>query len=51
MMNNRQLADTFTLIAMVAGGMGTILVVLAVARIFPEIGKLKTLDVPAHEPA
>jgi len=34
------------IIAVVGGGVGTILVVLAVMRIFPEIGKLKTLDVP-----
>jgi len=34
------------IIAVVGGGIGTILVVLAVMRIFPEIGKLKTLDVP-----
>jgi len=34
------------IIAVVAGGIGTILVVLSVARIFPEMGKLKTLDVP-----
>ena len=33
-------------IAVVAGGIGTILVVLAVTRIFPQVGKLKTLDVP-----
>ena len=33
-------------IAVVAGGIGTILVVLSVARIWPEMGKLKTLDVP-----
>ena len=39
------------IIAVVGGGIGTILVVLAVARIFPEMGQLKTLDVPAHEPA
>lgn len=34
------------IIAVVGGGIGTILVVLAVMRIFPEIAKLKTLDVP-----
>lgn len=34
------------IIAVVGGGIGTILVVLAIARIFPEMGKLKTLDVP-----
>ena len=33
-------------IAVVAGGIGTILVVLSVARIWPEMGKLKTLDGP-----
>jgi MFS family permease len=38
-------------VAVVAGGIGTILVVLAVARIWPEMGQLKTLDVPQHEPA
>jgi MFS family permease len=38
-------------IAVVAGGIGTILVVFAIARIFPEMGQLKTLDVPVHEPA
>jgi len=32
--------------AVVSGGIGTILVVLAIARIFPEMVKLKTLDVP-----
>jgi MFS family permease len=37
--------------AVVSGGIGTILVVLAIARIFPEMVKLKTLDVPVHEPA
>jgi MFS family permease len=37
--------------AVVSGGIGTILVVLAVARLWPEMGRLKTLDVPAHEPA
>jgi len=39
------------IIAVVGGGIGTILVVLVVARIFPEMVKLKTLDVPKHEPA
>ena len=34
------------IIAVVGGGIGTILVVFAIARIFPEMGKLKTLDVP-----
>jgi len=37
--------------AVVVGGIGTILVVLTVARIWPEMGRLKTLDVPIHEPA
>ena len=39
-------------IAVVAGGIGTILVVLVVARVWPEMGRLKSLntDVPAHEP-
>ena len=32
--------------AVVSGGIGTILVVLAIMRIFPEMVKLKTLDVP-----
>jgi len=36
--------------AVVSGGIGTILVVLAIARIFPEMRKLKSLDVPAPEP-
>ena len=39
------------IMAVVAGGIGTILVVLAVARIWPEMAQLKTLDVPTHEPA
>jgi len=34
------------IVAVVSGGIGTILVVLAIARIFPEMGKLKSLDVP-----
>jgi len=34
------------IIAVVGGGIGTIIVVLAVMRIFPEMGKLKTLEVP-----
>jgi MFS family permease len=34
--------------AVVSGGIGTIIVVLIVARIFPEMVKLKTLDVPRH---
>lgn len=33
--------------AVVSGGIGTILVVLAITRVFPEMVKLKTLDVPA----
>jgi len=33
-------------VAVVGGGIGTILVVLAVARIWPEIGELKTLNPP-----
>ena len=39
-------------IAVVAGGIGTILVVLAVARAWPEMGCLKTLtpDAPIQEP-
>lgn len=32
--------------AVVSGGIGTILVVLAIMRVFPEMVKLKTLDVP-----
>ena len=37
--------------AVVAGGIGTIIVVLIVARIWPEIGKLKTLspEAPVQE--
>ncbi len=38
-------------LAVVGGGIGTILVVLAVMRIWPQVGKLKTLDVPTQEPA
>jgi MFS family permease len=34
------------IIAVVAGGIGTILVVLAVAKIWPEMRDLKTLDAP-----
>ena len=37
------------IIAVVAGGMGTILVVLIVAKVWPEMGHLKTLSVPQHE--
>jgi MFS family permease len=38
-------------IAVVAGGVGTILVVLIVARVWPEMGRLKTLTLegPVHE--
>ncbi len=32
--------------AVVVGGIGTIVVVLVVARVWPELGELKTLDVP-----
>jgi hypothetical protein len=32
------------MIAVVAGGIGTILVVLIVARAWPEMGRLKTLN-------
>ena len=35
-------------IAVVAGGIGTILVVLIAARVWPEMRQLKTLDVPAR---
>ena len=38
-------------IAVVAGGIGTIIVVLVVARVWPEIGQLKTLGPPVHETA
>lgn len=38
-------------IAVVAGGIGTIIVVLVVARVWPEIGQLKTLAPPIHETA
>ena len=38
-------------IAVVAGGIGTIIVVLVVARVWPEIGQLKTLGPPIHETA
>ena len=34
------------IISVVAGGIGTLLVVLAVARVWPEMRELKTLDVP-----
>ena len=32
--------------AVVSGGIGTIIVVLAIARVFPELRRLKTLDAP-----
>jgi hypothetical protein len=35
--------------AVVSGGIGTILVVLAIMRVFPEMVGLKTLDVPQQE--
>lgn len=38
-------------LAVVLGGVGTILVVLAVMRIWPEMAQLRTLDVPEQEPA
>ena len=34
------------IIAVVGGGIGTIIVVLFAAKIWPEMQKLKTLDVP-----
>ena len=37
--------------AVVAGGIGTIIVVFVVARIWPEMGQLKTLGPPSQEPA
>jgi hypothetical protein len=39
------------IVAVVAGGIGTILVVLIVARVWPEMGRLKTLspDGPVYE--
>ena len=37
-------------IAVVAGGVGTIIVVLVVNRVWPEIGQLKTLSPPIQEP-
>jgi MFS family permease len=37
------------LLAVVSGGIGTLLVVLAVAGIWPEIRQLKTLEVPQEE--
>ena len=36
-------------IAVVGGGVATILVVLGIAKIFPQILNLKTLDVPEHD--
>jgi hypothetical protein len=41
------------ILAVVAGGFGTILVVLIVARVWPEMAQLKTLnaDMPLQEPA
>ncbi|HSA99680.1 MAG TPA: MFS transporter [Anaerolineales bacterium] len=36
-------------LAVIAGGIGTILVVLIVARVWPEMAQLKTLNVPDHE--
>jgi hypothetical protein len=38
-------------IAVVAGGIGTILVVIIVNKIWPEIGQLKTLSPPIQESA
>jgi MFS family permease len=37
-------------IAVVAGGIGTIIVVLIVARVWPEMERLKTLSAPVQEP-
>lgn len=37
--------------AVVSGGIGTIIVVLIIARVFPEMRKLRTLNAPVHEPA
>jgi MFS family permease len=37
--------------AVVFGGIGTIVVVLTIARLFPAMRNLKTLEVPTHEPA
>ena len=39
------------IIAVVAGGIGTIIVVLMVARTWPEMAQLKTLNVPTQEAA
>jgi MFS family permease len=40
------------IVAVVAGGIGTILVVFIVARVWPEMGQLKSLNPPGpvHEP-
>jgi MFS family permease len=38
-------------LAVVTGGIGTILVVLIVARVFPQMVQLKTLNPPVSEPA
>ena len=37
------------ILAVVAGGIGTLIVVLAVSRFWPEMRRLKSLDVPALE--
>ena len=39
------------IVAVVAGGIGTIIIVLMVARTWPEMGQLKTLNVPTQEAA
>jgi MFS family permease len=36
------------IIAVVAGGIGTLLVVLTIAKVWPEMRNLKTLDAPVH---
>ena len=38
-------------IAVVAGGIGTILVVMTIAKVWPEMRNLKTLDAPVHQGA
>lgn len=38
-------------LAVVTGGIATIIVVLVVARVWPEMRHLKSLNVPVHEPA
>jgi hypothetical protein len=38
-------------LAVVTGGIGTILVVLIVASVFPQMVQLKTLNPPVREPA